>query len=208
MYYLVSIFDRFDMFFFPRIASRQHWSFQAPHWLIPVTPTVTTLRSTRKPVSRRFYLHMGNSVSNNKERHGDEVVDFGHLSPQGVYTAPQDWNQEVVANLIIDRKLAPFYRPLEEYNDSWDEEQILAARKPLPESHPHAQAESTPSGSIGGGSRFHHKQSSKAGKEVFRPSEASIYRGAVECPICFLVCTLFRHCYPFLANSITAVLPI
>lgn len=137
---------------------------------------------------------MGNSVSGSKERHIDDTVDFGSLTPQGVYTGPQDWNQQVVGHLIVDRKLAPFYKPLEEYEESWDDEHILAARKgntnpapPLPE--PPTSASST-------SSKFHHhKTPNKTGKEPFRPTEASVYRGAIECPICFLVC-LFRLLRP------------
>ena len=131
---------------------------------------------------------MGNSSSSGRGHHED-TVDFGHLTPQGVYSGPRDWNQTVVAQLICERKLAPFYRPLEEYEDDWDDEQILAARKELTDSDSNqgdasiARAESISSSS----SKTHHKRPS-AGKEVSRQPEAAIYRGAVECPICFLVC--------------------
>lgn len=128
---------------------------------------------------------MGNTVSGSRDRSYDDFVDFGSLTPQGIYTGPQDWNQQVVENLIVDRKLAPFYRPLEDYDDSWDDDQILAARKELPISLQSSHSESSQGISS---SRSHHGRSSnKNGKEPFRLSEASIYRGAVECPICFLV---------------------
>ncbi|KAF8491946.1 hypothetical protein JB92DRAFT_1256198 [Gautieria morchelliformis] len=128
---------------------------------------------------------MGNSVSGSKDRQIDETVDFGFLSPQGVYTGPQDWNQQVVGHLIVDRKLAPFYRPLEEYDDSWDDDRILAARKGNPNAPPPPPPDLSASASST--SKFHHhKNANKTGKETFRPTEASVYRGAVECPICFL----------------------
>lgn len=137
---------------------------------------------------------MGNASS--KDRHED-TVDYGALTPQGVYTGPQDWNPQIVGQLIVDRKLAPFYRPLEDFNESWDDEKILAARKELPppptnispesseqpppstsHSHSHSQHSMRP----------HTGKSAKAsGKEPQRLNEAKLYRGAVECPICFLV---------------------
>ena len=57
---------------------------------------------------------MGNSSSSGRGHH-DDTVDFGYLTPQGIYTGPRDWNQSIVTQHIIDRKLAPFYRPLEDY---------------------------------------------------------------------------------------------
>ena len=134
---------------------------------------------------------MGNSSSSARGHH-DDTVDFGSLVPQGVYTGPQDWNQAIVAQLIVQRKLAPFYRPLEEYDESWDDEQILASRKELPENPEtasHGETTSTAPSSksdIGSSFRSHGKRPS-AQKDVAKFSEAIIYRGAVECPICFLV---------------------
>lgn len=130
---------------------------------------------------------MGNSVSGSKDRQIDETVDFGSLSPQGVYTGPQDWNQQVVGHLIVDRKLAPFYRPLEEYDESWDDEHIMAARRGNPDGPVSLPLDSSAPASSSVSKFHHHKNSSRAGKEPFRPTEASVYRGAIECPICFLV---------------------
>ncbi|KAG8999698.1 SNF1-interacting protein [Tulasnella sp. 427] len=137
---------------------------------------------------------MGNASS--KDRH-DDSVDFGALHPQGIYTGPQDWNTEIVGRLIVERKLAPFYRPLEDYEEGWDDDQILAARKeppppPLPEpgqpsSSGHQQA--PPPTPV---APHHHRVSSTksakaAAKEPQRLTEAKAYHGAVECPICFLI---------------------
>lgn len=204
---------------------------------------------------------MGNT-SSSKDRTGEETVDFGYLVPQGgIYpSANRDWNQAIVAQLIVHRKLAPFYRPLEDYEDDWDEEQILAAQKapptttamqgeagPGPSSsssflQPGSSADdshhSSVAGSISGSSislssssnnnnQHHHHSASApphlqsatsalrhaAGKSASRTSqsshkdkdpqtqqqqlqqqrvfEAQIYRGAVDCPICFLVRLLF-----------------
>ncbi|KAG8934060.1 SNF1-interacting protein [Tulasnella sp. 418] len=141
---------------------------------------------------------MGNTASS-KDRHED-TVDFGSLFPQGVYTGPQDWNHAVVGQLIVDRKLAPFYRPLEDYDDGWDDEKILAARKELPppqipqqQQHGHSHLPQTPTtpdhSSVQPSvtrSSISSRSSKAVGKEPLRLSEAKVYRGAVECPICFL----------------------
>ncbi|KAJ7632448.1 hypothetical protein FB45DRAFT_503497 [Roridomyces roridus] len=121
---------------------------------------------------------MGNSSSSTSGRGHDESVDYGQLVPQGVYTGPGDWNQSITAQLIIARRLAPFYRPLEDYEENWDDDRILAARKPLPGSETEQQPPPTPTLA---------KASKRSGslKEPSKP-EATVYRGAVECPICFL----------------------
>jgi hypothetical protein len=136
----------------------------------------------------RSYVAMGNSTSSSSYRthHEDTVVDFGYLTPQGVYSATKDWKEDVVTQLIIDRKFAPFYRPLEDYDVSWDDDQILAARKdpPAPADQdgtaPRSDAQPPPAKST------HHKRQSVS-KELPRSAEAAIYRDAIECPICFLV---------------------
>jgi hypothetical protein len=128
---------------------------------------------------------MGNSSSSGGRGHHDESVDYGSLIPQGVYTGPRDWNHAIVSQLIIARKLAPFYRPLEDYDESWDDDQLLAARKelnPRPEnSEQPSRSDSNPSLSSKPGSKR-----SVPTREQARP-EAAVYRGAMECPICFLV---------------------
>lgn len=133
---------------------------------------------------------MGNASSSGRGHH-EETVDFGYLTPQGIYTGPRDWNQAIVTQLIVDRKLAPFYRPLEDYDESWDDEKILAAMKEPPQVDG-AEADSAltraESSSLhSSSSRTHHKRPSTAAKETPRIPEAGVYRGAAECPICFLV---------------------
>jgi hypothetical protein len=143
---------------------------------------------------------MGNSSSSKTQ---DETVDFGFLTPHGVYTGPRDWNQQIVGQLVVERRLAPFYRPLEDYSDDWDDEQILAARRfPEGEQH-HDNAGSDHRASSGGRDTPPSLKSTKSrlGKEpVVRLTEASLYRGAVECPICFMVCI-----NPFATASVNAL---
>ena len=142
---------------------------------------------------------MGNSTSSSGRVHHDDTVDFGYLTPQGVYSGTRDWKEDVVTQLIIDRKLAPFYRPLEEYDPSWDDEQILAARKepPLPVEHETTGTRSdVTSPTI---KSTHHKRPSVT-KELPRNTEAAIYRDAAECPICFLVCSFASRTISNLPN--------
>lgn len=159
---------------------------------------------------------MGNSTSSSSYRshHEDTVVDFGYLTPQGIYSATKDWKEDVVTQLIIDRKIAPFYRPLEDYDASWDDDQILAARKdpPVPAEQegtaPRTDAPPPPAKST------HHKRQSVS-KELPRSAEAAIYRDATECPICFLVRHLPRTAvriyltYTFSSTTLpTLIIPV
>ncbi|OCH95587.1 hypothetical protein OBBRIDRAFT_788134 [Obba rivulosa] len=132
---------------------------------------------------------MGNSASSGRGHH-EETVDFGYLTPQGIYTGPRDWNQTIVAQLIVERKLAPFYRPLDDYDESWDDEQILAARKEPPEvegTQPDTSGSRIESANAGASKIVHHKRTSNVKEFSRTPNpEAAVYRGAVECPICFL----------------------
>ncbi|KAI0035986.1 hypothetical protein K488DRAFT_82597 [Vararia minispora EC-137] len=132
---------------------------------------------------------MGNSASSSSKASHDESVDYGYLTPQGVYSGPRDWNESVVGRFIVERKLAPFYRPLEDYDESWDDDKILAARKEPPPS-PTAEGDGqhpprTDQASINSRHSHHHKRSTASKDPAINP-EAVIYHGAVECPICFL----------------------
>lgn len=130
---------------------------------------------------------MGNTSSSSSRGHHDDTVDYGHLTPQGVYTGPKDWNHEIVTQLIIDRRLAPFYRPLEDYDENWDEEQIMSARRVLPDTDSgNSDAPPTRVDSRDCTKPAHQSKRPGALKEPSRCPEAAIYRGAVECPICFL----------------------
>jgi hypothetical protein len=126
---------------------------------------------------------MGNSSSSSRN-HQEDTVDYGYLSPQGVHTTPRDYNQVIVSQLISARKLAPFYRPLEEYCETWDDDQILAARKVFRDPDATSEQQSTARTDT-----LHKPSQSKRSSLIKDPPkpEASVYRGAVECPICFLV---------------------
>ncbi|TGJ81950.1 hypothetical protein E0Z10_g6818 [Xylaria hypoxylon] len=61
----------------------------------------------------------------------EEHVDGGYLVTMGVYTASEDFNKPAVRQLQIDRKIAPFWRGLDDFKDTWAEHQIIAAARGL-----------------------------------------------------------------------------
>ncbi|KAH8925748.1 hypothetical protein BT69DRAFT_1348509 [Atractiella rhizophila] len=58
----------------------------------------------------------------------DTIVDGGRILPVShVYAStpqPEAYNRAIVQRLIVDRRLAPFFRGLEDYESSWGEEEI------------------------------------------------------------------------------------
>ncbi|KAI9793219.1 MAG: SNF1-interacting protein [Peltula sp. TS41687] len=76
----------------------------------------------------------------------EEGVDGGYLVTQGVYTGPEDFNKAVVRQLMIERRLAPFFKGLNDYSNAWRDDQLVAAVRgqPIP-----AEAENTIQGTSG-----------------------------------------------------------
>lgn len=62
----------------------------------------------------------------------EEHVDGGYLVTQGVYVGAEDFNKAVVRQLMIERRLAPFWRGLNDFSESWTEHQLMAAARGLP----------------------------------------------------------------------------
>ena len=90
-------------------------------------------------------------VAREKERERsmrEESVDGGYLVTQGVYTGTEDYNKGVVRQLMvgclsiercmrangdqIERRIAPFWRGLNDHSDSWTEHQLVAAARGQP----------------------------------------------------------------------------
>ncbi|KAI1430747.1 hypothetical protein GGR50DRAFT_163965 [Xylaria sp. CBS 124048] len=61
----------------------------------------------------------------------EEHVDGGYLVTMGIYTASEDFNKPIVRQLQIERKIAPFWRGLDDFNKTWAEHQIIAAARGL-----------------------------------------------------------------------------
>ncbi|KAJ5981627.1 hypothetical protein N7499_009321 [Penicillium canescens] len=62
----------------------------------------------------------------------EEHVDGGYLVTQGVYVGTEDFNKAVVRQLMIERRLAPFWRGLNDFSESWAEHQLMAAARGMP----------------------------------------------------------------------------
>ncbi|KAH7018982.1 hypothetical protein EDB80DRAFT_186652 [Ilyonectria destructans] len=62
----------------------------------------------------------------------EEHVDGGYLVTLGTYTGTEDFSKPVVRQLLIERKMAPFWRGLDDWSSSWNEHQLVAAARGLP----------------------------------------------------------------------------
>ncbi|KAF9740036.1 SNF1-interacting protein [Paraphaeosphaeria minitans] len=64
----------------------------------------------------------------------EEGVDGGFLVTLGTYTGPEDFSKPTVRQLQIERRLAPFWKGLDDHEDTWTEHQLVAVvnDKPLP----------------------------------------------------------------------------
>ena len=78
----------------------------------------------------------------------EESVDGGYLVTQGVYTGVEDYSKAIVRQLMvcttlkirgqsiddrkIERRIAPFWRGLNDHSSSWTENQLVAAARALP----------------------------------------------------------------------------
>ncbi|RYP14824.1 hypothetical protein DL765_006125 [Monosporascus sp. GIB2] len=61
----------------------------------------------------------------------EEHVDGGYLVTMGIYTASEDFSKPIVRQLQIERRIAPFWRGLDDFNENWAEHQIIAAARGL-----------------------------------------------------------------------------
>ncbi|WVW83192.1 hypothetical protein I302_105210 [Kwoniella bestiolae CBS 10118] len=133
----------------------------------------------------------------------------GHLSPQNPHclSHPQahDYSKGTVTRLILDGKLAPFYRGLEDFEEDWSEDEILKLLNETREKDYEEGVENTftknlkderdpPNSStvgsvakkIGAGLNKQKAQRREGEREERVRRERKAYRFAVECPICFL----------------------
>jgi len=62
----------------------------------------------------------------------EEMVDGGYLVTMGTYTGNEDFNKQIVRQLQLERKIAPFWRGLNDVDQNWTEPQIIAAARGLP----------------------------------------------------------------------------
>ncbi|KAJ4406150.1 SNF1-interacting protein [Didymella pomorum] len=62
----------------------------------------------------------------------EEGVDGAFLVTLGTYTGPEDFSKPVVRQLQIERRLAPFWKGLDDHSDTWTEHQLVAVANGLP----------------------------------------------------------------------------
>ena len=131
----------------------------------------------------------------------------GHLSPQNPHALSlaqaHDYSKSVVTRLILEARLAPFYRGLEDYDEDFTEESIGQILHDIKEKDfeegvansvveaMKAERESTSAvGTMTKRIKIHRAKDTRAEEERAERDkrERRAYLGAVECPICFLVC--------------------
>ncbi|CAD6573640.1 MAG: SNF1-interacting protein [Tremellales sp. Tagirdzhanova-0007] len=129
----------------------------------------------------------------------------GHLSPQNPHALshPQahDYSKSVVTRLIVDGKLAPFYRGIEDWEDSYEDEDIAGVlqqvrEKDYAEGVGNSVTEAMKLERDGGngmgsvakriGMHRSRLMRMEEEKEERERRERKAYVGAMECPICFL----------------------
>ncbi|CAF9924003.1 MAG: SNF1-interacting protein [Alectoria fallacina] len=100
---------------------------------VPDASSLETRRETKQEREARKLEK--EKVVREKERERsmrEESVDGGFLVTQGVYTGVEDYNKGVVRQLMIERRIAPFWRGLNDHSDSWTENQLVAAARGRP----------------------------------------------------------------------------
>lgn len=61
-----------------------------------------------------------------------ENVDGGYLAPHGIYKLNLDFNTDIVRGLVVARRLAPFYTPLQDFDPSWTDDEIATIVRQMP----------------------------------------------------------------------------
>ncbi|KAG0245026.1 SNF1-interacting protein, partial [Mortierella polycephala] len=142
---------------------------------------------------------MGNTSTKEKT----DSVDGGALLPHGIYTGPQDYDFRIVQRLILQRKLAPFYKGLEDWDDSEDAQEEKKNQQRIAtnsnsnssnsnnksSSHSRTHSQSNHNSARGGNSSNSNYNNYSNADRHLTDSEREkkrLYQGAIECPICFL----------------------
>ena len=68
---------------------------------------------------QKLYHHYLNLIV----RH-EENVDGGYLAPFGTYKSNLDYDVDIVRSLIVNRELSPFFTPLQDFDESWTDEEL------------------------------------------------------------------------------------
>lgn len=101
--------------------------------------------------ARRLEKERAARVKERERSMKEEHVDGGYVVTQGVYVGTEDFNKAVVRQLMvrfaildankrnlltgrgqIERRLAPFWKGLNDFSESWAEHQLIAAARGMP----------------------------------------------------------------------------
>ncbi|MBW0543583.1 hypothetical protein O181_083298 [Austropuccinia psidii MF-1] len=114
----------------------------------PPTPTGVFHSSHNQLIhSSSFIPSHSNSLNNHQTSFAPPLppihstfVDGGYLLPlSNLYPSfPQDWLHPIVQHLILSRRLAPFYRGLEDWNSNWLQPQINQALTTITQTRIHS----------------------------------------------------------------------
>lgn len=61
-----------------------------------------------------------------------ENCDGGYLAPLGIYKLNLDYDTEIVRGLIVARRLAPFFTPLQDFSPEWSEDDLVTIVRQIP----------------------------------------------------------------------------
>ncbi|KAJ8655003.1 hypothetical protein O0I10_009399 [Lichtheimia ornata] len=125
---------------------------------------------------------MGASVSKDTNRTAqqtiEESVDYGTTLPNGIYSATQqDFNLRIVRNLIVERKLAPFYKGLSDLPEQPNEPISIPSPPPTTATTSTSKVRSRSTSTS-----YSNNGTTIQGQDI----KKALYKDAVECPICFL----------------------
>ncbi|KAL2198144.1 hypothetical protein P885DRAFT_34240 [Corynascus similis CBS 632.67] len=97
-----------------------------------VQPPYERRETKQEREARRLERERVARIAERERSMKEEHVDGGYLVTMGTYTSPEDFNKQIVRQLQIERKIAPFWRGLNDFDDQWTEPQIIAAARGLP----------------------------------------------------------------------------
>lgn len=116
-----------------------------------------------------------------------EHVDGGFLVTHGVYTGMEDFCKPIVRYLMIERRLAPFWRGLNEHQEAWTENQLVLAARGLPvpaaDAVPSPVPDVNPETATGRESEIALPHDPYVNEQRL---EARLYKDVDECSICYL----------------------
>lgn len=61
-----------------------------------------------------------------------ETCDGGYLAPLGIYKLNLDYNTDIVRGLIVARRLAPFFSPLQDFSTEWTQDELVTIVRQTP----------------------------------------------------------------------------